>query len=65
MDGVLHYHRPVYLLIYRLTSCVEVQLFICSHRCLDGLYVLHPKPLEQILRVLCLGDEDTILEFFT
>jgi hypothetical protein len=33
-----------------------------SHRCLRGLCILHPKPLEQILSVLCLGDEGSFLE---
>jgi hypothetical protein len=33
-----------------------------SHRCLRGLGVLHPKPLEKILCVLRLGDEGAILE---
>jgi hypothetical protein len=33
-----------------------------SHRCLRGLGVLHPKPLEKILSVLCLGDEGVVLE---
>jgi hypothetical protein len=27
-----------------------------------GLGVLHPKPLEKVLRVLCLGDEGVVLE---
>jgi hypothetical protein len=33
-----------------------------SHRCLRELGVLHPKLLEKILSVLCLGDEGAILE---
>src|SRR5688572_15547496 len=33
-----------------------------SHRCLRGLGVLHPKPLEKILSVLRLGDEGAVLE---
>jgi hypothetical protein len=33
-----------------------------SHRCLCGLGVLHPKPLEKILSVLRLGDEGVVLE---
>jgi hypothetical protein len=33
-----------------------------SHRCLRGLGVLHPKPLENILSVLCLGEEGAVLE---
>jgi hypothetical protein len=35
---------------------------ISSHWCLGGLSVLHPKPLEKILSVLCLGDEGVVLE---
>src|SRR5699024_8896173 len=35
---------------------------IGSHRCLRGLGVLHPKPLEKILSVLRLGDESAFLE---
>jgi hypothetical protein len=34
---------------------------IGSHRCLRGLRVLHPKPLEKILSVLRLGDEGAVL----
>src|SRR6187455_1954890 len=33
-----------------------------SHWCLCVLGVLHPEPLEQVLRVLCLGDKDAVLE---
>jgi hypothetical protein len=33
-----------------------------SHRCLRGLGVLHPKPLEKILSVLRLGEEGVVLE---
>jgi hypothetical protein len=33
-----------------------------SHWSLCGLGVLHPKPLDQILRVLRLGDESAVLE---
>jgi hypothetical protein len=33
-----------------------------SHRCLRGLCILHPKPLEKILSVLHLGDEGSFLE---
>jgi hypothetical protein len=33
-----------------------------AHWCLRGLGVLHPKPLEKILSVLRLGDEDAVLE---
>jgi hypothetical protein len=32
------------------------------NRCLCGLCILHPKPLEQILSVLCLGYEGSFLE---
>jgi hypothetical protein len=32
------------------------------HRCLRGLGVLHPKPLEKILSVFRLGDEGVVLE---
>jgi hypothetical protein len=35
---------------------------VCSHRCLCGLSILHPKPLEQVLGVLCLRDEGPFLE---
>jgi hypothetical protein len=35
---------------------------VSSHWCLHGLSILHPKPLEKILRVLRLGDESAILE---
>jgi hypothetical protein len=51
-------------LINGLTSFVEVNMPVGSHRCLCGLGVLHPKPLEKILSVLHLGDEGTILELF-
>jgi hypothetical protein len=33
-----------------------------AHWCLRGLGVLHPEPLEQVLRVLYLGDEGVVLE---
>jgi hypothetical protein len=33
-----------------------------SHRCLSGLGVLHPKPLEKILSVLRLREEGVVLE---
>src|SRR5690242_11659071 len=33
-----------------------------SHRCLRGLGILHPKPLEKILSILRLGDEGAVLE---
>jgi hypothetical protein len=35
---------------------------VSSHRCLRGLGVLHPKPLEKILSVLRLGDESAVLD---
>jgi hypothetical protein len=35
---------------------------IGSHWCLRRLGVLHPKPLEKILSVLCLGDEGAVFE---
>jgi hypothetical protein len=35
---------------------------VSSHWSLCGLGVLHPKPLEQVLRILCLGDESAVLE---
>jgi hypothetical protein len=35
---------------------------VCSHWCLCGLCILHPKRLEQVLSVLCLGDEGSFLE---
>jgi hypothetical protein len=35
---------------------------VSSHRCLHGLGVLHPKPLEKILCVLRLGDEGAVFE---
>jgi hypothetical protein len=35
---------------------------ICSHGSLDGFVILHPKLLENILNVLCLEDEDALLE---
>jgi hypothetical protein len=31
----------VYLLIYRFTSSVEVEMPICSHWSVDGLSILH------------------------
>jgi hypothetical protein len=37
-------------------------MLIGSHRCLRGLGVLHPKPLEKILCVLRLGDEGAVFE---
>jgi hypothetical protein len=33
-----------------------------SHWSLCGIGVLHPKPLDQVLCVLCLGDEGVVLE---
>jgi hypothetical protein len=35
---------------------------ICSHRSLDGFGILHLKLLENILNVLCLANEGTLLE---
>jgi hypothetical protein len=35
---------------------------VSSHWCLCGLGVLHSKPFEKILSILCLGDEGAILE---
>jgi hypothetical protein len=35
---------------------------VSSDRFLRGLDVLHPKPLEKILSVLCLGDEGVVFE---
>jgi hypothetical protein len=49
-------------LIYRFTSCVEVEMPIYSHRSLNGLGILHSKLLENILSVLCLVDEGALLE---
>jgi hypothetical protein len=56
------YHRPICLLINGLTSFVEVQMSVRSHRHLCRLCILHPKPLEQILGILHLGDEGSFLE---
>jgi hypothetical protein len=56
------YHRPVCLLINGLTSFVEVDMSVGSHRCLRRLGILHPKPLEKVLCVLRLGDEGVVLE---
>jgi hypothetical protein len=55
----LTYHRPVYLLIYRFTSRVEMP--ICSHGCIDGFGILS-KLFEYILNVLSLADEGSLLE---
>jgi hypothetical protein len=52
----------VCLLINGLTSFVENNVLVNSHRCLRGLGVLYPKPLEKILSVLRLGDEGAVLE---
>jgi hypothetical protein len=41
---------------------VEVNMPVSSHRCLCGLGILHPKPLEKILSVLRLGDEGAVFE---
>jgi hypothetical protein len=52
----------VCLLINVLTSFVDVEMSVSSHRCLCGLSILHSKPLEKILSVLRLGDEGAVLE---
>jgi hypothetical protein len=49
-------------LINELTSFIEVDMPVGSHRCLCGLGVLHPKPLEKVLSVLHLGEEGAVLE---
>jgi hypothetical protein len=49
-------------LIYGFTSRVEVEMPICSHGCLDGFAILHPKLLKYALNILCLADEGAILE---
>jgi hypothetical protein len=59
---MLHYHRPIYLLIYGFTSRVEVDMPIGSHGCLDGLDILHSKLGEYILNVLRLADKGALLE---
>jgi hypothetical protein len=46
------YHRPVYLLIYGLTSRVKVQVSVSSHWRFSKLCILHPKLLKYILDVL-------------
>jgi hypothetical protein len=51
------YHRPIYLLIYQITSRVKVEMPICPHGNLDGLGTLHLKLFEYVLSVLCLADE--------
>jgi hypothetical protein len=35
---------------------------ICSHGCLHGFAILHPKLLKYVLNVFCLADEGAILE---
>jgi hypothetical protein len=60
----MNLHRSIYLLIYGLTACVGVQVPICSHRCLDGLCILHPELLKDVLHILHLGGEGVILELF-
>jgi hypothetical protein len=35
---------------------------ICSHGCLDGFAILHPKLLKYVLNVLSLADEGAFLE---
>jgi hypothetical protein len=37
---------------------------ICSHRSLDGLGILHSKLLENILSLLYLANEGSLLELF-
>jgi hypothetical protein len=37
---------------------------ICSHGCLDGLGILHPKLGEYVLNVLRLANEGAVLELF-
>jgi hypothetical protein len=49
-------------LIYGFTSRVKVEMPICSHGCLDGFGILHPKFLEYVLNVLSLADEGALLE---
>jgi hypothetical protein len=49
-------------MIYKDTSCVEVEIHIGSHGCLDGFDILHLKLLQNVLSVLCLADEGSILE---
>jgi hypothetical protein len=49
-------------LIKGFTSFVEVDMSVGSHWSLCGLGILHPKPLEQVLRVLHLRDEGAVLE---
>jgi hypothetical protein len=51
-------------LIYGLTSHVEVKVFVGSHRRLDGLCILHPELLEDVLHILRLEDEDAFFELF-
>jgi hypothetical protein len=51
-----------YLLIYSFTSCVEVEMPICYHGCLDGFGILHSKLLEYIMNVLTLVDEGALFE---
>jgi hypothetical protein len=52
----------MYILIYGFTYCVEVEMSICSHGCLDGFGILHSKLLKNILNVLSLVDEGAFLE---
>jgi hypothetical protein len=56
------YHRLVYLLIYGLTSCVEVQVSVSSHWRFSWLCIHHPKLLKYILDVLHLREECPFLE---
>jgi hypothetical protein len=46
----------------RIYLRVEVEMPICSHGCLDGFGILHPKLLEYVLNVLSLANEGALLE---
>jgi hypothetical protein len=48
--------------MYKFTSCVEVEMPICSYVSLDGFGILHSKLLEYILNVLSLADDGALLE---
>jgi hypothetical protein len=54
----------VYLLIYGITSRVEVEMPISTHGSLDGFGILYSKLLEYVLNVLSLADEGALLELF-
>jgi hypothetical protein len=49
-------------MIYKFTFCVEIEMPICSHGCLDGFDILHSKLVEYVLNVLSLADEGAFLE---